>query len=190
MTLEDPHAGAPGHGGSAKRSDDIDPSQLGYALTTRFAAHIQAAATAVRAAEQELADAQEKLSLAQQAAENQRYQADRLVFMRASVEESVESLTRKSTPKKVKVAYNYLVARAVELAEGEIHGYREDLAAAHREREDSVAACLRLERQASEQLDAARAMQQRVYAAEQAARQGLAVLVEKYATQQESGASA
>ncbi len=189
MTQPDSQAAGLGHG-RAKRSDDLDAAQLGYALTTRFAPHIQAAATSVRAAELNLADAREKLSLARQAAENERYQADRLVFMRASVEESVDALTRKTTPKKVKVAYNYLLARAVELAEGEVAGYQADVAAAHREREDSVPACLEAERRADDQLRAALEMQERVHAAERAARQGLAVMVEKYAAQPESGASA
>lgn len=194
MTHRDPQAtAAPGHSGHAQYSGHVDPGereQLAYALSVRFAPHLQAAAAAVREAEQDLADAREELSRARLAAASQHYQSDRLVFMRASVKDEVEALTRKTTPKKVRVAYRYLVERAVELAEGEVQGYQSDQAAAQREREHSVEACLEAERQANERLHAARAMQGRVHDAEQAARQGLVVMVEKRASQPESEASA
>ena len=48
--------------------------------------------------------------------------------MRASLQDELEALTRKTTPKKVRVGYRYLLDRAVELAEGEVQGYQSDLA--------------------------------------------------------------
>ena len=109
--------------------------------------------------------------------------------MRASVKDEVEALGRKTTEKKVKVAYRYLVDRAVELAEGEVHGYHEDQAATRRDQEHSVEAWLETERMAIERLDAARAVQARVHDAEQTARQGLAVMVQKLKVQAKSRAS-
>lgn len=193
MTTRDPQATAAGQTHHAENSGHVDPGereQLVYALNVRFAPHLQAAAAAVRDAEQDLARASEELSRSRQAAANQPYQSDRLVFMRAAVKEEVEALTRKTTTKKVRVAYRYLVARAVELAEGEVQGYQSDQAAAQREREHSVDACLEAQLQANERLHGARAMQERVHDAEQAARHGLAVMVEKRPSQSENEASA
>jgi hypothetical protein len=165
--------------------DHLDRSErerLGYALSQRFAPHLQAAAAAVREAEQGLADAREELSRARASAANERYHSDALVFMRASVKDEVEALARKTTPKKVRVAYRYLLDRSVELAAGEVQGYASDQAAAQRAREHSVEACVDAEREALQRLEAANAMQRRVHDAEQAARQGLAVMLEKLAT--------
>jgi hypothetical protein len=189
MNHVDPHAmSATGDIGPG-RHGHLDPGEwerLAHALTARFAPHAQAAAAAVREAEHDLATAREELSRARRAAEGRHYQSDRLVFMRASVKEEVEALGRKTTEKKVRVAFRHLVARAVELAEGEVKGYHADQASAQREREHSVEARIEGERQAIERLDSARAMQARVRDAEQAARQGLAVMVEKLASQAES----
>ncbi len=189
MTSRDPHApAAPGRTPEAHPGGHVDPGereQLAYALSARFAPHLQAAAAAVREAEQGLADAREALARAREEAASQRYQSDRLVFMRASVHEDVEALTRKTTPKKVRVAYRYLLARAVELAEGEVQGYRADQEAAQRQRRHSVEACAQAEREALDRLDAASAMHQRVRDAERAARDGLAVMLEKLAGQPE-----
>lgn len=194
MTHCDPQAAPTGGStGDGQRPDDVDPGEwerLIRALAVRFAPHVDAAAVAVRAAEQDLAEAREELARARQEAADRRYESDRLVFMRASVAEELEALSRKTTPKKVRVAYRYLVARAVELAEGEVQGFHADQAAARRHREESVEARLEAERQAIERLDAARAMQTRLCHAEQTARQGLAVMIEKLATQGELPASA
>lgn len=173
-------SGYPGHG------DPVEWERLVHALSLRFAPHVDAAAEAVRQAENDLADAREALERARREAENSSYQSDRLVFMRASLADEVEALARKSTPKKLRVAYRYLVARATELAEGEVAGYRADVAAQERERERSVPACLEAERRAVAALDDALALQARVAAAEREARQGLAVLSEKLAAQGES----
>lgn len=175
---------------SPSRVDPVELDRLTQALLGRFAPHVEAAATAVREAENDLAEAHEALARARHAADSQRYQSDRLVFMRASVRDEVEALARKTTPKKVRVAYRYLLARAVELAEGEVQGYRDDLAAAERERQHSVEACVAAERAAAEKLEAARAMQRRVDDAVQTARQGLAVMIEKVGTAEEPRASA
>lgn len=172
------------------RVDPVEVERLTQALNSRFAPHVDEAAAAVREAEQSVAEAREALARARRAADGQRYQSDRLVFMRASVKDEAEALTRKTTPKKVRVAYRYLLARAVELAEGEVQGYRTDQAAAERERQHSVEACLAAEHAAVERLDAARAMQRRVEDAVQTARQGLLVMVEKLASQEQPRASA
>jgi hypothetical protein len=177
------HGQSPGHVGR----DEWE--RLAHALSLRFAPHLQAAAAAVREAEQDLATTREELTRAHRAAASRRYQSDRLVFMRASVKDEVEALGRKTTEKKIKVAYRYLVDRAVELAEGEVHGYHEDQAAMRRDQEHSVEAWLEAERVAIERLDAARAMQARVQDAEQSARQGLAVIVQKLKVQASPGAS-
>jgi hypothetical protein len=140
---------------------------------------VQAAAAAVREAEQDSVIAPEGLTRARQAVASRHYRFHRLVFMRASVKDEVEALSRKTTEKKVKVAYRHLVDRAVELAEGEVHGYHEGQAATRRDQEESVEAWLETERVAIERLQAARAMQARVHDAEQTARQALAVMVEK-----------
>lgn len=173
-------SGYPGHG------DPVEWERMVHVLSLRFAPHVEAAAEAVRQAENDLSDAREALDRARREAENASYQSDRLVFMRASLADEVEALSRKSTPKKLRVAYRYLVARATELAEGEVAGYRADLAAQERERERSVPACEEAERRAVSALEQARALQGRVVAAEQEARKGLAVLSEKLAAQGES----
>jgi hypothetical protein len=174
---------------SLGRAGPDEWERFAHALSVRFAPHLQAAAAAVREAEQDLATAREQLTRARQAAASRHYQSDRLVFMRASVKDEVEALGRKTNEKKVKVAYRYLVDRAVELAEGEVHGYHEDQAATRQDQEHSVEALLETERAAIERLDAARAMQARVHDAEQTARQGLAVMVQKLKIQAESRAS-
>lgn len=187
MNHRDPHASTTT--GDTGRHGHVDPGEwerLAHAVTARFASHVQAAAAAVREAEHDLATAREELSRARKAAVGQHYQSDRLVFMRASVREEVEALGRKTTEKKVRVAFRYLVARAVELAEAEVQGYHADQASARREREQSVDAWMERERQAIERLDSARAMQARVSDAEQTARQGLAVMVEKLTPQAET----
>jgi hypothetical protein len=174
----------------AGQVDRDERERLAYALGLRFAPHLQAAAAAVRDAEDDLSEARQELARAREAAASQVYQSDRLVFMRASVKDEVEALARKTTPKKVRVAYRYLLDRAVELAAGEVEGYGSDETAAQRAREHGVGACLDAERLATQRLDAAKAMHGRVHDAEQAARQGLAVMVEKLATQPGPGASA
>jgi hypothetical protein len=161
------------------RISQAEWDRLALAVTDRFAAHLLAAASAVREAEQALADARESLDRAEQAAANRRYVSDPLVFMRVAVQEELDGLSRKTTPKKVRASFRYLLARAAELAEAELKGYRTDLASARRERELGVAACRQAEQAALIDLEAARAMHQRVLDAERAARDGLDVLREK-----------
>ena len=153
--------------------------RLALAVTDRFAPHLHAAAAAVREAEQDLDEARQALARAEHAAANTRYVSDPLVFMRVTVSEELDGLSRKTTPKKARASFRYLLARAGELAEGELQGYRKDLESARRDREQGVDACRQAERTALGDLDAARAMQQRVLDAERAARDGLAVLGEK-----------
>lgn len=160
-------------------ADPVEWAEHTAALDARFARHLEAAAEAVREAEQNLTSVREALERARQAAANRQYQSDRLVFMRASVRDELEGLDRKTTPKKVRVAYRYLVARAVELAEGEVAGFHADQAAAAREREQSVEAWLAAEQEGRRRLESARSMQARVLEAELAARRGLAVMVSK-----------
>jgi hypothetical protein len=169
-------------GAAAGDADLLAPGELdrlAATLAERFAPHVQAASAAVREAETELAEARAALARAEQAAAGRRYASDRLVFMRAGVRDEVEGLSRKTTPKKVRVAFRYLLARSVELAEGEVAGYRSDQAEALRDRLQGVEACREIEAVALTRLEAALAMQTRVLSAEQAARDGLAVLVEK-----------
>jgi hypothetical protein len=135
----------------------------------------------VREAEQALAQAREALARPEQAAAERRYASDRLVFMRVAVREEVDALARKTTPKKVRTGFRYLLARAVELAEGELAGYRTDLASSRRDLDHGVDACRQAEQRAAHELQAAHAMQQRVGEAEQAAREGLEVLRVKMA---------
>ena len=153
--------------------------RLALAVTERFAPLLQAAATAVREAEHDLAEAREALARAEHAAANSRYVSDPLVFMRVTVREELDGLSRKTTPKKVRASFRYLLARAAELAEGELRGYRSDLEAARHDRAQGVDACRQAEQAALGDLEAARAMHQRVHDAERAARDGLAVLSEK-----------
>lgn len=159
--------------------DAGEAERLTHALETRFADHLEAATAVVRQAERKLADAQEQLARAQEHAAHTPYQSDPLVFMRESVSEEVEALARKSTEKKIRASYRFLLDRAVELAAAEVQGFHDDQAAAQRERDGGVEACRAAEVQATETLEAARAMRERVRSAERSARQGLAELVEK-----------
>ena len=161
------------------RLTQSEVDRLALAVTDRFAAHLHAAAAAVRDAEADLAQAREALTRAEQAAASTRYVSDPLVFMRRTVREELDGLSRKTTPKNARAGFRYLLARAAELAEGELAGYRTDLDAARRDREQGVESCALAERIALGDLEAARAMQQRVHDAERAAREGLAVLGEK-----------
>lgn len=174
-----------GGGRVPEHADPVEWERLTHALTVRFAPHVEAATAAVRDAEQDLARARDALARAHHDAAHQSYQSDRLVFMRAGVEDEADGLTRKTTAKKVRVAYRYLADRAVELAEAEVAGFHDDQAAARRQREQGVAACETAERVALDRLDAARAMLSRVRDAEQAAHRGLAVMLEKLATPDE-----
>jgi hypothetical protein len=153
--------------------------RLAQSVTDRFAGHLNAAAAAVRETEHHLAEAREALDRAEQAAANSHYVSDPLVFMRVTVREDLDGLSRKTTPKKVRASFRYLLARAGELAEGELKGFRNDLESARRDRAQGVEACRQAEQVAQEELDAARAMQQRVLEAERAARDGLEILREK-----------
>ena len=169
-------------GGDAPVTDPITQSEwdrLALAVTDRFAPHLQAAAAAVREAERGLAEAREALARAEQAAANTHYVSDPLVFMRVTVREELDGLSRKTTPKKVRSSFRHLIARATELAEGELQGYRKDLDSARHDREQGVDACRQAERAALGDLEAARAMHQRVLDAEHAARDGLTMLGER-----------
>ena len=68
MTQRDPHlpAGSPGSAGG--QLEPSEQGQLTYALNTRFAPHLQAAAAIVRQVERDLADADEALTRAVNAA--------------------------------------------------------------------------------------------------------------------------
>jgi hypothetical protein len=156
--------------------------RLALAVTDRFAAPLHAAAAAVREAEHDLGQAREALARAEQQAADSRYVSDPLVFMRVAVAEELDGLARKTTPKKVRASFRYLLARAAELAEGELKGYRNDLEAARRDRAQGVAACRQAQEAALADLEAARAMHQRVADAERAARDGLALLNRKMLT--------
>ena len=173
---------AGGDAGGRQAGDGLatgEKEQLAYALETRFAPHLEAAAAAVRDAERALADAEEQLAQAESAAAQERYASDPLVFMRASVAEEVEGLERKTTPKKLRTSYRFLLDRAVELAGAEIQRFHDDVEAARVEREGGVEASRAAVTRANETLEAARVMQDRVVAAEQSARQGLGLLVGK-----------
>jgi hypothetical protein len=170
-TAADPHG--------ADRITQPEWDRLAQAVTDRFAGHLQAAAAAVREAEQDLAAAREARSRAEEAAASARYVSDPLVFMRVAVREELDGLSRKTTAKKARASFRHLLARAVELGEGELRGYRNDLESARRDRAQGVAACTQAEQDALRTLEAARAMHQRVLDAERAARDGLAVLAEK-----------
>ena len=185
MTTPDPQPTEGLSSRTAQSSAPLDLSErerLAFALSQRFAPHVEAAATAVRDAEQSLAQAREHLSRAREAEAGQGYRSDRLVFMRAAVNDEVEALARKTTPKKVRVAYRYLLDRAVELAAGEVQEYTSDQDSAQHAREHSVEACIQAEREAGERLEAAHALHGRVKDAEHAARAGLAIMVEKLGT--------
>ncbi len=158
-----------------------DLDRLAHALSLRFEPHLQAASAAVRAAEVELAQASEQLERARQEAANARYRSDPLVFMRASVQDEVQALGRKTTEKKVRAAYRYLLDRAVELAEGEVQGFASDQAAVQRERHAGVEARVQAERDARTQLAGAVEMQGRVRDALRWANEGLALMAQKLA---------
>ena len=177
-----PHSSAAGPGPAS--SPDPGPGEsdrMAHALSLRFEPHLQAAAAAVRAAEAELADASEQLERARQEAADARYRSDPLVFMRASVEDEVEALGRKTTEKKARAAYRYLVDRAVELAEGEVRGFASDQAGAQRERHEGVEARQQAERDARTKLEAAVQMQGRVRDAQRWANEGLTLMAQKLA---------
>ncbi len=159
--------------------DAGERERLAAALEARFAAHLEAAAAAVRDAERRLTEARDRLARAEEAAAVQPYRSSRLVFMRETVTEDVEALERKTTGKKVRAAYRFLLDRAVELAAGEVQGFHDDLAAAEHERVHGVEACRAAVDRADAALEEARAMEERVRSAERSARQGLAVLVDK-----------
>ena len=156
-----------------------EPEELLYALGTRFAPHLDAATTALRDAERELAEAKEQLARAERAAADRRYTSDPLPFMRDSVREEVEALGRKTTPKKVRTSYRFLLDRAVELAAAEVQGYRDDRAAEREQQEAGVEACREALRRATGAVEAARLMHDRVREAQESARRGLDVMVAK-----------
>lgn len=156
-----------------------EQEQLVYALDSRFGPHLEAATAAVREAERGLAEARERLERAEHAATSAAYTSDPLTFMRQGVEEEVEGLGRKTTEKKVRASYRFLLDRSVELAAAEVRRFHDDQASARRQEQEGVEACREAERRAVETLDAAHAMQERVRRAEQAARQGLGTLVGK-----------
>ena len=166
-------------GGGAEGLAAGEKEQLLYALETRFAPHLEAAAAVVRGAERELAEAQERLEQAQHAVSNQPYASDPVVFMRASVAEEVDGMERKTTPKKLRTSYRFLLDRAVELAGAEVRRFYDDRDYESREREQGLEACRAAVARASRTLDEARAVQERVLAAEQSARHGLSLLVDK-----------
>lgn len=153
--------------------------RLVAALEGRFAPHLEAAAASVRDAERRLTEARERLARAEDAAASQPYRSDPRVFMRETVTEDVEALERKTTGKKVRAAYRFLLDRAVELAASEVQGLHDDLTADEREREHGVEACRAAVDRAAAALEEARVTEERVRFAEQSARQGLAVLVDK-----------
>lgn len=155
--------------------------RLVAALEARFAPHLEAAAAAVREAERRLAEAREGLAHAEHAAASQPYRSDPRVFMRETVTEDVEALERKTTGKKVRAAYRFLLDRAVELAASEVQGLHDDSAAAEHEREHGVAACRAAVDRAVAALEEATATEERVRFAERSARQGLAALADKLA---------
>ena len=170
-------------GKHAVPGDAGEYERLSHMVSLRFAPHVQAAAAAVRTAEQELADAREQLERAQAEASARPYRSDPLVFMRTSAQDEVEALGRKTTPRKTKAAFGYLLDRATELAEGEVKGFLADQAAAERDRHEGVEARLGAERRARATLEAAQEMQDRVRTAELLTRQGLAILVQKLAAE-------
>lgn len=156
-----------------------DQEQLVHALDSRFAPHLEAATAAVRETERALAEARDRMERAERAATDASYTSDPLTFMRQGVDEEVEGLERKTTEKKVRASYRFLLDRAVELAAAEVQRFHDDEAAARRHEREGVEACREAVRRAEQTLEAARAMQDRVRRAEQAARQGLGTLVGK-----------
>lgn len=171
-------AAAPGDGLAAGEQE-----QLVYALEARFATHLDAASASLREAERELAEAQERLARAEAFAASERYTSTPLPFMRQTLSEEVEGLERKTTPKKVRAAYRFLLDRAAELAAAEVQGFTDDQADLARERADGVDACRAAVERATAELAATREMEERVRAAESAARQGLDVMVAKLSSE-------
>ncbi|QFG69981.1 hypothetical protein [Ornithinimicrobium pratense] len=160
-----------------------EQEQLVYALEVRFATHLDTAAAAVREAERELTEAQVRLARAKEAAAHERYTSSPLPFMRESLSEEVEGLARKTTPKKVRASYRFLLDRAAELAAAEVQGFQDDQAQLTRERTDGIDACHAAVEHATAALVATREMQERVRAAERAARKGLEVMVAKLSSE-------
>lgn len=156
-----------------------ESEQLVYVLENRFGPHLEAATYAVREAERALGEARARLESAERTAAGAAYTSDPLPFMREGVTEEVEGLGRKTTEKKVRTSYRFLLDRAVELAAAELRRFEDDRAAADREGRDGVEACRAEVDRAEEVLTAAREMLERVRAAEASARQGLAVLLDK-----------
>lgn len=155
--------------------------QLVYTLETRFAPALEAAAAAVRDAERALAEARERLARAELPTQLP-YASDPLIFMRHSVEEEIDGLERKTTEKKVRASYRFLLDRAVELAGAEVTGFHDSQAGLARERTEGLQACRDDERRAREAVAAAREMRGRVEAAERFARRGLQTMVDKLAS--------
>lgn len=164
---------------AADRITQPELDRLAQAVTDRFAPHLNGAAAALREAERELAETREALARAEQLAAERRYVSDPLVFMRVTVREELDGLSRKTTTKKVRASFRHLLDRSTELAQGELRGYRQDVDSARREREQGVEACRAAEQAALVDVEAARAMHQRVLDAERAARDGLALLGER-----------
>ncbi len=154
--------------------------QLVYVLESRFAPPLEAASVLVREAERQVAEARERLARAESAAPAP-YTSDPLTFMRRSVAEEAEALERKTTEKKMRAAYRFLLDRAVELAGAEVDGFHADRAAVERAAQDGPEACRSAVQRAEEAAEAAHRTQERVQAAERAARDGLMLLVVKLA---------
>lgn len=189
MTNVDPSSAAPRAASDPQHAgpgDSAEYDRLAHTLSLRFAPHLEAADALVRAAEQEVAVAREHLRRAGEEAARERYRSDPRVFMRESVKDEVEAVGRKTTPKKVRAAYRYLVDRALELAEGEVRGFDADQAAAERERTQGVQACLQAQRVAEARLAAAHEMRDQVELAERRAAEGLSLMVQKLAAQGET----
>lgn len=161
---------------------DGEQEQLTSVLEERFSAPLEDAAAAVRAAERELEDAQDRLARVEEEAAVRPYRSDPLVFMRDGLAEELDGLARKTNPKKVRVAYRFLLDRAVELAAAEVQGLYDDRAAAEEERTNGVEACREAVQRATDALEAARAMAARVESAQRTAREGLAVTLDKLGT--------
>jgi hypothetical protein len=161
--------------------------QLEYTLDSRLGPHLEGARAAVRAAERALADAQERRASAERAQSEASYTSDPLPFMRQGVEEEVHGLQRKTTEKKVRGSYRFLLDRAADLAAAEVQRYHDDQHAAQHELEEGVEACREAEHRAVLALEAAQQMHDRVRRAEEAARQGLDTLVARLTDSQQTG---
>lgn len=174
-----------GRGGSSDSSGQGlaagEREQLVHVLETRFAPSLDAASALVRDAERDLAVARERLARAESAAPAP-YASDPLTFMRQSVAEEVEALERKTTEKKLRAAYRFLIDRAVELAGAEVDGFHADRFAVERAAQDGPEACRSAVQQAEEAAEAARRTQERVQGAERSARDGLMLLLTKLAS--------